>query len=53
MRCRRVDAVFKVFASAVLAANWFWLPVFAQAVPDAGRFLVGLPVLAVGNVGKR
>ena len=49
----RVHAVFKVFASAVLAANLSWLPGVAQVGPDAGRFLVGRPVLAVGNVSER
>ena len=45
-----MHAIFEVLAAAVLAANRLWLPVFAQAVPDAGRFLVARPVLTVGDV---
>ena len=48
-RCR-VDAVCEVLASAVLAANWFWLPSVAQVGPDAGSFPVACPVLTVSNV---
>ena len=47
-----MHAVFVVLAAAFLAANWLWVPVGTEAIPDSGRFFVSRTVPAVGNVSE-
>ena len=50
-----MHVVFEVLASAILAANWFRLPVGTETVPDPSLLLVAraIFVLAVRDVFER